>query len=380
MNQGIFVIASDSFKGSLSSMEVGMAAEKGIKTVLPSAEVRIIPIADGGEGTVEAIVSGMKGNIINCTVQDPLGNSITASYGLCGETAVIEMSAASGITLIPSEDRNPWLTSTYGTGQLIKDALKRGCREFLIGLGGSATNDGGTGMLRALGFRFLDLDGNEVGDGGGEVGRIASIDASKVMPELAEATFNIACDVTNPLTGPEGASHIYGPQKGADTEMVIALDTALANFAKVTEKFCGRDFSTYPGAGAAGGMGFAFLAFLHGRLQPGIEMILDAVGFNEKLKGASLVITGEGRLDRQTCMGKAPYGVLKRAVAHNIPVIGIGGSVVPEAVPALLKAGFTAIFPIVPGPIPLHEAMRPDIAYSNIERTVSQILKTILLK
>lgn len=380
MQQGTFVIAADSFKGSLSSLEVGQAAERGIKAVLPSACVHIVPVADGGEGTVEAIVTGMGGSLVACTVQDPLGEPVIASYGLCGDTAVIEMAAASGLTLIAPEKRNPWLTSTYGTGQLICDALKRGCRRFLIGLGGSATNDGGTGMLRALGFRFLDSEGYPVGDGGGEVGNIISVDASEVMPELSDATFTVACDVTNPLTGPEGASHVYGPQKGAEPEMVIDLDKALQHFAEVTGDFCGKDFSNFPGAGAAGGMGFAFLAYLHGQLRPGIEMVLDAVGFDEKIKDASLVITGEGRLDSQTCMGKAPYGVLRRAAVRHIPVIAIGGAVVSEAVPALIEAGFTAVFPVVAGPVSLPEAMRPEIAMDNIRRTVSQIVRTALLK
>lgn len=379
MQQGTFVIAADSFKGSLSSLEVGQAAERGIKSVLPSADVRIVPVADGGEGTVEAIVTGMGGHLVTCTVQGPLGELVTASYGLCGETAVIEMAAASGLTLIASERRNPWLTDSYGTGELIRDALQRGCRKFLIGLGGSATNDGGTGMLRALGFRFLDSDGKPIGNGGGEVGRIVAIDTSEVMPELAEATFTIACDVTNPLTGAEGASHIYGPQKGADSEMVLALDCALDNFAKVTERFCGHDYSDVPGCGAAGGMGFAFLAFLHGRLKPGIEMVLDAVGFDDKIKDASLVITGEGRLDSQTCMGKAPYGVLCRVAAHQIPVIAIGGAVVSEAVPALIEAGFTAVFPVIAGPVALSEAMRPEVAMDNIRRTVTQIVRIALM-
>ncbi|MDE5876769.1 MAG: glycerate kinase [Muribaculaceae bacterium] len=380
MQQGIFVIAADSFKGSLSSLDVGKAAERGIKAVLPSADVRIVPVADGGEGTVEAVVTGTKGQIITCEVRDPLGNSVKATYGISGNTAVIEMAAASGLPLVPSEKRNPWLTDTYGTGQLISDALKRGCRHFLIGLGGSATNDAGTGMLRALGFRFLDFDGCQVGNGGGEVGRIVSIDNSEIIPELAEATFTVACDVTNPLTGPDGASFIYGPQKGANPEMVVALDKGLAHFAEVTKEFCGKDFSTFPGAGAAGGLGFAFLAFLRGNLKAGIEMILDAVDFDEKIKYASLVITGEGRLDQQTCMGKTPHGVLQHAAAQRIPVIAIGGSVVPDAVPDLLKAGFTAVFPIVAGPVSLSEAMQPNIAFGNIERTVTQIIRTILLR
>lgn len=372
------VLASDSFKGSLTSLEVGEAAERGVHTVLPDAECTIVPVADGGEGTVDAIVSALHGEFVHVRVKGPLGEPVEATYGVCGDTAVIEMASASGLPLVPADRRNPWITTSFGTGELIRHALERGCRNFLIGIGGSATNDGGVGMLTALGYRFLDKEGNEIGPGGGETGRIATIEVSRVLPELKKAVFTVACDVNNPLTGQNGASRIFGPQKGADLEMVEKLDRALTSFAQVVKEAKGRDFSVLPGAGAAGGLGFAFTAFLDARLEPGIEMVLNAIGFDRHLENATLVITGEGRLDSQTVMGKTPYGVLKHSLNHGVPVIAIGGAVVPEAVPVLNEAGFTSVFPIVAGPVELAEALRPEIARQNVERTVSQIIRTRL--
>ena len=369
------IIASDSFKGSLSGREVGEAAARGIHRAAPEIDVLIIPVADGGEGTVEAVVSGLGGEIVSATVSGPLGDPVIAQYGLCGDTAVIEMASASGLPLIPERKRNPMLASSFGTGELILHALQHGCRNFLIGLGGSATNDAGTGMLSALGFQFLDKEGKRVRGCGGDTARIASIDFSNVTPELTEAKFTIACDVNNPLTGPNGASMVFGPQKGADTGMAAKLDENLSSFALTCAKILDTDYSSFPGAGAAGGLGFAFLSFLNGNLRPGIDMVLDAVGFDSKIEGASLIITGEGKLDRQTCMGKAPYGVLQRAKIKGIPVIAIGGSIEPDAIETLMEAGFCAAFPIVPGPISIEEAMRPEIASANIERTVGQIMR-----
>ncbi|MDE6395998.1 MAG: glycerate kinase [Muribaculaceae bacterium] len=371
------VLASDAFKGSLSSLEVGEAAARAVEAVMPGMRYEVVPVADGGEGTVEAVVSALNGEFVTARVTGPLGEPVDAVYGVCGDTAVIEMAAASGLPLVPAERRNPWLTTSYGTGELIRDALGRGCRKFLVGIGGSATNDAGIGMLTALGFRFLDKDGNEVGPGGGEAGRIATIDETGVAPALRESRFTVACDVTNPLTGPNGASHVFGPQKGADPEMVGKLDEGLAAFARIVAQTKGIDLSERPGAGAAGGLGFAFLAFLGARLEPGIEMVLNAVGFDRSLEDAVLVVTGEGRLDSQTCMGKTPYGVLKRALAHGVPTVAIGGAVVPDAVPALMEAGFSAVFPIVAGPVELSEALRPEVAAANVERTVGQILRAV---
>ncbi|MBD5357040.1 MAG: glycerate kinase [Bacteroides sp.] len=379
MNKKI-VVASDSFKGSLSSLQVGEAAAKSISSVLPEYHVEVVPVADGGEGTVEAIVSALKGKYVRVTVTGPLGNPVESVYGMCGSIAVIEMSAASGLTLVPPDKRNPWVMTSYGTGELIRDAVINGCRKFIIGIGGSATNDGGIGMLQALGFRFFDAKGNTIGRGGSEAGRVAAIDTSCVLPELEKCSFRVACDVTNPLTGNNGASYIFGPQKGADPEMIEKLDKGLESFSRVVADTCGEDFSIYPGAGGAGGLGFAFLAFLGAKLESGIEMVLDTVSFDSKLERATLVITGEGRLDYQTCMGKTPYGVLQHAKRQGIPVIAIGGAVVPEAMESLMEAGFSSVFPIVSGPISINEALKPEIATFNVERTVAQILRTLFIR
>lgn len=371
------VLAFDSFKGSLASGEVGEAASRGVKNVFPEAQTVVVPVADGGEGTVEAVVGATGGRIVTARVTDPLGGKIDAPYGISGDTAIIEMAAASGLPLVPQEKRNPWVTTSYGTGELICDALRRGCRKFLVGIGGSATNDAGTGMLRALGFRFLDREGREVGDGGGATGEIVAVDSAHVLPELSEASFTVACDVTNPLTGPTGASRVFGPQKGADPRMVEALDAALASFARVVAGSKGADLSMQPGAGAAGGLGFAFISFLGATLEPGVEMVLDAIGFDRLLQGAALVFTGEGRLDSQTPMGKTPAGVLRHASRCGVPVIAVGGSVEPAAVPLLMETGFSAVFPIIPAPMSLETALTPSVAAANVERTVEQILRTI---
>ena len=380
VGQNKIVLAFDSFKGSLTRREVGEAAARGVKKASPDTQTVVVPVADGGEGTVEAVVGATGGEIVTARVTDPLGNKIDATYGISGDTAVIEMAAASGLPLVPEDKRNPWLTTSYGTGELIRDAINRGCRKFLIGIGGSATNDAGTGMLRALGFRFLDRDGKETGDGGGEVAKIVEVDRSHVIPQLAECHFTVACDVTNPLTGPQGSSHIFGPQKGADPDMVEALDAALRSFAEVVTKSGGRDLSDYPGSGAAGGLGFAFIAFLGATLQPGVEMVLNAIGFDRYLEGATLVFTGEGRLDSQTPMGKTPAGVLRHARNQGIDVIGVGGSLQVQAVQTLEETGFAAVFPILPAPMTLDEALRPDVAAANVERTVEQIIRTLNIK
>lgn len=373
------VFAFDSFKGSLSSLMAGSAAAVGARSVVPGLQSEVIPVADGGEGTVEALVSALGGEYASAVVTGPLSSPVEARYGLCGDIAVMEIAAASGLTLIAEEDRNPWLTSSFGTGELIRDAVSRGCRKFLIGLGGSAVNDAGTGMLRALGYRFLDTHGNEVPFGGGAIGDVVRIDSSGVLPQLRECSFKVACDVRNPLAGPEGASLVFAGQKGADGEMCLKLDDCLASFAEVTAAFLDEDFSMYPGAGAAGGLGFSFLAFLGAELVPGIDMVLDAVGFDRRIVGADLIFTGEGCLDFQTCMGKTPYGVLERAKRLGIPVIAVGGSLLPRAVPSLMANGFKAVFPILSQPCSLHEALDPIVASRNLERTVEQILRVLLI-
>lgn len=364
------VMAFDSFKGSLTSLEAGRAAAAGAREVMPEAETVVIPVADGGEGTTAAVVEALGGHYESLMVSGPLGAPVLATFGVCGDTAVIETAAASGLTLVPENRRNPAKTTSCGTGQLIREALTQGCREFLIGLGGSATNDGGVGMLSALGWRFLDTNGKPIGPGGAELSRMVSIDASGVMPGLSEARFRVACDVTNPLTGPSGASRVFGPQKGADPDMVRQLDEALAHFARIVAPIVGKDYSVSPGSGAAGGLGFAFRAFLNGNLEPGIDMVLDAVGFDGLIRDADLIFTGEGRLDAQTVMGKAPAGVLTRAKRQGIPVIALGGCIDPSAIHKLTGAEFKALHAATPPDMPLDAALHPATAVENIRRAV----------
>ena len=373
-------VAVDSFKGSLSSREVAEAFEAGFKSQFPDCEVVKVSIADGGEGTVDALVETLDGQFIEAQVADPLGRKISARYGVIdgGHTAVMEMSAASGLPLIAPEERNPLLTSTYGTGEMIADAIERGCRKFLVGIGGSATNDGGTGMLRALGFRFFDAEGNELIGGGEILERIDKIDASTARAELAECEFIVACDVTNPLYGPEGAAYVFAPQKGADAAMVERLDRGLRNYARAIEQFNGVEVASMAGAGAAGGLGGGFKALLGARLERGIDMVLSAMQFNRIIAGSDLVITGEGRIDRQTTMGKAPSGVLREATAQGIPTIAIGGAVQPCK--ELEHSGFTAVLPIVAGPVALEVAMQRDTAMENVRRTATQIARILTLK
>lgn len=371
------VIASDSFKGSVSSLEVAESAEKAIRKLFPECEVLKIPIADGGEGTTEALIHAMKGKMITCEVHDPLMKKIQTAYGILGDnqTAVIEMASASGLSLVPKDKRNPMHTTTFGTGELIKDALMRGCRHFLIGIGGSATNDAGTGMFRALGFRFLDKNGEELSQGGKILPQIYSIDRSTVLPRLLEATFTIACDVNNPFSGKNGAAFVYARQKGADDIMISELDNGLKHVASVIKQQMNLDIEQIPGAGAAGGLGGGCVAFLNAELKPGIEMVLDTLHFDEKIKGADLIITGEGKLDNQTGMGKAPSGILQAARKQNIPVIAIGGSI--EETKVLNRQGFLAVFSIQSGITTLQEAMKKEIAMKNIECTVTQFLRII---
>lgn len=371
------VIASDSFKGSLSSLDVADSVGKAVNKVFADCKILKIPIADGGEGTVDALVYAMNGRKMSCTVHDPLMNQIEAEYGIIydSKVAVIEMASASGLPLVPDGKRNPMLTTTYGTGELIKDALLEGCRSFLIGIGGSATNDAGTGMLQALGFRFLDKEGKELGQGGQILADIDSVDYSQVIPQLKECDFTIACDVDNPFSGKDGAAFVYARQKGADDEMISLLDDGLKNFAAVIRGYTGIDVDNIPGAGAAGGLGGSFLAFLPAILKPGIQTVLDAMYFDEQIAGADLIFTGEGKLDRQTGMGKAPYGVLCAAQKQNIPVIAIAGSV--EETETLNNQGFLSVFSIQPGVVTLEQAMNRKLAMLNTECLTEQILRTI---
>lgn len=323
------------------------------------------------------MVSSLKGEYAEVRVHDPLMRPVTATYGIIegGTVAVLEMASASGLPLLQPDERNPLKTTTYGTGEMIADALRRGCRKLSIGIGGSATNDGGTGMLSALGFRFYDKNGNELKGGGEILSQIASIDNRYVMAELANAEFTVACDVTNPFSGPDGAAYVYAPQKGADGRMVEELDLGLKHFAGIIKSYNGIDVESIPGAGAAGGLGGGFVAFLGAKLMSGIEMVLDAIRFREMIKDADLIITGEGKLDAQTAMGKAPCGVLDAAALQGIPVIAIGGSV--ENAELLNNRGFAGVFSIQPGPVTLEKAMEPGYACRQIERTVSQLMLLI---
>ena len=371
------IISPDSFKGSLTSVEVSNAIEDGIKKVFPNCKTVKIPIADGGEGTMDTLVSAMNGKKIKVKVHDPLKRIIEVEYGLVndGKTAVIEMATASGLTLLTKQEQDPSATTTYGTGEIIKDALLQGCRSFLIGIGGSATNDAGTGMLKALGYRFLDKNGEETDGTGKSLDSICSIDDSGVMPEIKEAHFTIACDVNNPFSGTNGAAYVYAPQKGANEQMIIELDDGMENFRQLIEKEKKIDLNTIPGSGAAGGLGGGFVAFLNAELKPGIEMVLEAVSFENHLQNADLVITGEGRLDKQTGMGKAASGILNAASKSNVPVIALGGSI--EDVENLNKRGFISVFSITPCPLSLEKAMQKDTTRSNIIQTTEQIMRTI---
>ena len=367
------VIASDSFKGSLTSAEVAAAAERGIKAVYPDCEVICVNVSDGGEGTMEAIIDVLGGEVITTLVSDPLGRPITAHYGIAGDKAIIEMAAASGLTLLQPEERNPWLTSSYGTGEMIMEAIHHGCRHLLIGIGGSATNDAGTGMLQALGFRFFDAQGQAITDcRGGRMQDIARIDDSAVPQAVRQSQFIVACDVDTPFCGPEGAAPVFAPQKGADTNMVTRLDAGMASLAQIIKDTYHINIVPLAGAGAAGGMGGGFRAFLNATLQRGIEMVLDAIDFDRTIQDANLIITGEGKIDFQTAKGKTAAGVLSHARKQGIPVVAIGGCI--EMCESVEQMGFAGIYPIIEEKVPLEIAMQSDFAASNIENTVKKIL------
>lgn len=372
------VIAIDSLKGSLSSMEAGMAIKDGILAAKPDAEVIVKPLADGGEGTTDALIEGMNGERIDLTVTGPMHTPVDAYYGYLKDTntAVMEMASAAGITLVPDSEKNPLLATSYGVGEMINDAIQRGCRNFIIGIGGSVTNDGGIGMLKALGVRFLDENGEDAGEGGQTLAKVARIDVSGMNPLLKECHIQVACDVNNPLCGENGSTYVYGPQKGVTEDMKKTLDEAMAHFARVTSETLENDYMNTPGAGAAGGLGYAFLAYTGAALTPGIELILDAVGLEEELSGADVVVTGEGRLDFQTAMGKAPVGVARLAKKYNAKVIAFAGSVTKEAT-ACNKEGIDAFFPILRSVCTLAEAMDPVAARNNMTATVEQVFRLL---
>ncbi len=372
------VIAIDSFKGSLSSMEAGNTIQSAVRKVKPDAEVIVKPLADGGEGTTDSLIEGLGGERINVTVTGPLGAPVEASYGYLADTktAVLEMASAAGITLVPDAQKDPLRASTFGVGELILHAVQKGCRNFIIGIGGSATNDGGIGMLRALGYEFLDAQGRDVGEGGQALAKVQTIRTAQVPAVLKDCQFRIACDVNNPLCGPNGATAIYGPQKGVTQEMMPALDRGMTHFANITEAAFSCSHTETPGAGAAGGLGFAFLCYLNGTLTPGIDLVLDAVGLEKELEDADIVITGEGRLDHQTAMGKAPVGVAKRAKKYGAKVIAFAGSVT-EGASACNDAGIDAFFPILRSITTLEEAMEPAHARANLSASVEQVFRLL---
>lgn len=371
------VVAIDSLKGSMTSMEAGRAIREGILNVLPDTEVIVKPLADGGEGTTEALVEGLGGELVETEVHGPLETPVKAVYGVIKETgtAIMEMAAAAGIILV-GKDKRPLDATTYGVGEMIRDAVRRGCREFIIGIGGSATNDGGIGMLTALGYEFLDARGAAVGIGAGALGEVASIRTGRVLPELKECRFRIACDVTNPLCGVNGATYIYGLQKGVTEDLRDSLDAAMASYAQVISDCLGTDHRESEGAGAAGGLGFAFLSCLNADLQPGIGLVLDAVDMEKTMEGADLVFTGEGRLDGQTAMGKAPVGIAKLAKKHGAKVVALAGAVI-EGAEKCNENGIDAFFPILRRIVTLDEAMDPETAKENMIRTAEQVIRLV---
>lgn len=371
------VVAIDSLKGSMTSMEAGRAIREGILNVLPDTEVIVKPLADGGEGTTEAQVEGLGGELVETEVHGPLETPVKAVYGVIKETgtAIMEMAAAAGIILV-GKDKRPLDATTYGVGEMIRDAVRRGCREFIIGIGGSATNDGGIGMLTALGYEFLDARGAAVGIGAGALGKVASIQTGRVLPELKECRFRIACDVTNPLCGVNGATYIYGPQKGVTEDLRDSLDEAMDSYAQVIRDCLGTDHRESEGAGAAGGLGFAFLSCLNADLQPGIGLVMDAVDMEKTMEGADLVFTGEGRLDGQTAMGKAPVGIAKLAKKHGAKVVALAGAVI-EGAEKCNENGIDAFFPILRRIVTLDEAMDPKTAKENMIRTAEQVIRLV---
>lgn len=375
------VVAIDSFKGSLSSSQAGKAAADGIIRVYPDAKVEICVLADGGEGTMEALMSGMNGKNQCIFVTDPLGKKTVCEYGIAedGKTAIMEMASAAGITLIKKEERNPLFTTTYGVGEMILDAIKKGCTKFLIGIGGSATNDGGVGMLQALGYGFLDQKGNQVSFGAQGLEKIERITDEGVIPELKRCHFTIACDVTNPLCGPEGCSIVYGPQKGADSYMAEQMDRWMEKYADIVERSFPKADRNYPGTGAAGGLGFAFLTFTDSILKSGVQIVLEETGMEKKIKEADIVVTGEGRLDGQTAMGKAPVGIAKLAKKYQKPVIAFSGSVAVEA-RKCNENGIDAFFPILRQCLSLEEAMQPERAAENLTDTTEQVFRLWKIK
>ncbi|HRQ27875.1 glycerate kinase [Hyphomicrobium sp.] len=372
------VIAPDSFKENLTSLEVASEIEAGLRRVWPDATYVKVPMADGGEGTVQSLVDATGGRIIKCAVTGPLGQKVLASYGLLGDgdTAVIEMAEASGLPLVPKPDRDPRRTTTFGTGELVADALHRGVQNIIIGLGGSATNDGGAGFAQALGVRFLDKDGSPITSplGGGQLDQVHSVDMQSVHPKLADVSISVACDVTNPYIGDKGASAVYGPQKGATPEIVAQLDANLAHLASIIQRDLGIDISNEPGAGAGGGLGGGLLAFTTAEMKRGVELVIEAVNLDSHMQGASLAFTGEGRVDFQTAFGKTPSGVANVARRHGVPVVAIGGGLADDA-NGVFDHGIDAIEAATSNPMPLEVALQNARQYlQNAAERVARLI------
>lgn len=374
------VIAIDSFKGSLSSIKANEAASEGVKEGCPQAETVLFPIADGGEGTVDALVCSLNGERIETVVSNPLDKKIKCEYGIIGgKTAVIEIAAAAGLPLLNESERNPMFTTTYGVGEMIADAIKRGCREFIIGLGGSATNDCGIGMLSALGFQFLDKFSNPVSLNGNGLKDICEIKTENALKELSQCNFKVACDVKNPLCGENGCSLIFGKQKGGAHEDLVLMDKWMERYAETVKKILPKSDKTAKGAGAAGGLGFAFISFLGGKLVSGIDTILEMIKIENEIKDADVIITGEGKLDSQSAMGKAPLGIASLSKKYNKPVIAFSGSC-QEATSVLHTLGIDAFFSIIKSPCSLSDAMDEKNAYQNLKDSVEQVFRIISLK
>lgn len=374
------VIAPDSFKGSLTASQVADAVERGIEKVYTDASIVKVPMADGGEGTAQSLVDATNGHFIKTIVKDPLMRDIEACYGILGdeETVVIEMAAASGLTLLKQEEQNPLIATTFGTGQLIMHALNQGCRKFIIGIGGSATNDGGAGAMQALGIKLIDTNGKDIGLGGGVLKNLQTIDMNKMDDRIKQCRFTVACDVDNPLCGSEGASHVFGPQKGADRFMVDVLDNCLNHFGNIIEKDLKRSIKNSKGAGAAGGFGGSLMAFLDAELNEGIHIVINAVQLEKKIKNADIVLTGEGKIDNQTAYGKTPMGVASLSKKHNIPVIGICGSL-GEGHKVLYNKGFDSIFSIIDRPMALKDAVEDaEQLIVDCSERIMRVLKIIL--
>ncbi len=367
------VIAPDSFKGSLTALEVSDALEQGVKRVYPEAKVEKVPMADGGEGTVECLVNATRGKIYQQEVLGPLGEPVIAIFGILGDkiTAAIEMASASGLPLVPPEKKNPLITTTYGTGQLIKAALDQGCRKIIIGIGGSATNDGGAGMVQALGVGLLDENNQEIGFGGAQLSRLHHIDLSKMDRRIKKTRFLVASDVQNPLCGPTGASKIYGPQKGATEEMIKILDAALSHFADIIKRDLGKDIRDIPGAGAAGGLGAGLMAFLEAELVPGVDLVINTVHLEEITKDADLVITGEGEINGSTIYGKTPIGVAKVAKKYHLPVVSIS-ALIDES--GLVVREYGIDYLIKPENPPLHMEFPKSKKIELLAKTIAQFL------